>query len=195
MSTPGDPGADRPTRGWTLSLRRSLACGAMVTLCSGCTSGQPTSQILRSELLVRSLVDAVQSADTALIIDLFRPDASYDDFANQVTYEGLQEIVGYLTSVHSWGDDVYMNIGRVQAGPSGATAEWVFSAVQARPMGDLAPEATGREVVLSGATVIEIDGDRIVRAADYMDTTPMLLQLGARIELPGGRVLTQEDSP
>jgi hypothetical protein len=53
-------------------------------------------------------------------------------------------------------------------------------------MGELVPVATGLEVVTNGVTIVEIDGGRIRRAADYMDTTPVLLQLGGRVELPGG---------
>lgn len=143
----------------------------------------------RAELTVRSLIAAHESADTALVLDLFWPEATYDDFADQHTYQGVQEIVGHVTAAHAWGDDVYMSVGRVHTTESGAVAEWVFSAVQSRPMGDLAPSGTGREVVLNGVTIIEMEGDRIIRAADYTDTQPMLLQLGARIELPGGRVL------
>ncbi|GIS78896.1 MAG: hypothetical protein CM1200mP14_04620 [Gammaproteobacteria bacterium] len=60
------------------------------------------------------LATAVESADTALIADLFWPEATYDDFANQFTYQGIPEIIGYLTSAHAWGDDIYMNMGRVK---------------------------------------------------------------------------------
>ena len=60
-------------------------------------------------------------------------------------------------------------------------------------MGDRVPVATGREVVLNGVTIIEIEDGRIIRAADYTDTTPLMLQLGGRIELPGGVVIEAED--
>jgi hypothetical protein len=135
------------------------------------------------------LIVAIESADTALIEDLFWPQATYDDFPNQTTYQGLDEIVSYLTAVHRWGDDVYMNVGRVHAMEQAAVAEWVFSAIQNRPMGGLVTTGTGLEVVLNGVTIIEMDGERILRAADYTDTTPMMLQLGGRIEMPGGTVL------
>lgn len=143
----------------------------------------------RAELTIRTLMAAYEAADTTLLLDLFWPQATYDDFAEQHTYQGLDEIIGYVTGAHRWGDDVYKNIGRVHVTDRGAVAEWIFSAVQNRPLGDVAPRATGREVVLSGVTIIEMDGDRIMRAADYTDTQPLLLQLGARIELPGGRVI------
>ena len=56
-------------------------------------------------------------------------------------------------------------------------------------MGEMVPVATGLEVTTNGVTIVEIDGGRIRRAADYMDTAPMLLQLGGRMELPGGGVM------
>jgi len=172
-------------------MRPFLLISILATAFAGCQpSGEGTNPILeRNEFTVQALMSAWASADTALILDLFWPEATYDDFPNEVTYEGLQEIVGYVTGVHEWGDDIYMNAGLVHVSESGAVAEWTFSAVQRRPMGDLITEGTGREVVLNGVTIVEIVDGRILRAADYMDTAPLMLQLGARIELPGGTVL------
>lgn len=171
----------------TVLLLLSLAWG-----CSPQSGDSPAH--LDNELLIRSLMASWESADTEAILDLFWPDATYDDFPNQVTYQGIDEIIGYLTSVHDWGDDVFMNVGLVHAGPDGATAEWIFSAVQNRPLGSMVPQGTGREVVLNGATIIEIEGGRIRRAADYSDVVPMLLQLGARIALPNGDTLSMDDA-
>ena len=171
-------------------MRRAPALGACALLVAGCLPQAPEGAASRaSELAVRTLMAAWESGDTALIFDLFSPQATYDDFANQLTYEGLDEIAGYVTAVHDWGDDVYKSIGRVHVSDSGAVAEWVFSAVQNRPMGDQVPIVTGLEIVLNGVTIIEMQGGRILRAADYTDTSPMMLQLGGRIELPGGTVL------
>ena len=47
-------------------------------------------------------------------------------------------------------------------------------------------EGTGREVVLNGVTVLEVEGGRIERAADYTDSGALLLQLGATVEMPDG---------
>ena len=143
----------------------------------------------QNELVVRSLIDAVQAADTATIVELFWPEATYDDYASQLQHRGVEEILGYLTSPHEWADDIYMNVGAVHVGATGAVAEWIFAGVQARPMGEMVPVATGLEVVTNGVTIVEVDGGRIRRAADYMDTAGMLLQLGARVELPGDGVM------
>jgi ketosteroid isomerase-like protein len=138
------------------------------------------------EAAVLRLTNAWAQADTAALLELFWNDATYEDFVNQEVYVGLEEIVGYITSVHTWGDDVYMNPGRIHLGRDMAVAEWVFSAVQTRPMGSLLAEGSGTEVVLNGVTILEFDEGRIIRAADYADSALLLLQLGAQIEMPGG---------
>jgi len=174
---------------------RRLAPVLLLAACFGCAPQSDDAPAhLDNELLARSLMATWESADTDAMLDLFWPDATYDDFPNQVTYQGIDEIVAYLTGVHAWGDDVFMNVGRVHAGPDGATAEWVFSALQNRPLGSMMTEGTGREVVLNGVTILEIEGGRIRRAADYSDVVPMLLQLGVEIALPSGDTLSMDDA-
>ena len=95
--------------------------------------------------------------------------------------------------MHSWGTGVFMNVTQVHASETGATAEWVLTAIHDKPMGDLVPEPTGREVVVNGVTIIELQGDRIIRAADYVDGLPMILQLGGLVIYPGGETLQLED--
>jgi len=172
-----------------------VAVGASVV--GGVTACAPRSAsdadaLREAERTMRSLMSAFETADVALIEDLFLAQATYDDYPNQHTYHGLDEIVGYVTAVHEWADDVYMNVGRIHVTTDGAVAEWVFSGVQNRPLGQQVPVATGREVVLNGVTVIEIQNGRILRAADYTDTGALMLQLGGRIELPGGSVVELE---
>ncbi len=172
----------------------TLCLSAVMTIACGPSGPSNTTAASEAERTILMLAIAVERADTALITDLFWPEATYDDFANQLTYQGIPEIVGYLTSVHDWGDDIYMNMGRINTGPTAAVGEWVFSAVQNRPMGDLVPVATGREVVLNGATIIELQGGRIMRAADYVDTAPLTLQLGGSIVFPTDGVVGPENT-
>jgi ketosteroid isomerase-like protein len=147
----------------------------------------------KAEITIRSLMAARERGDVTLVEDLFWPEATYDDFPNQHTYQGIQEIIGYVTALHAWADDVYWSVGAVHITETGAIAEWIFSATQARPIGTQVPVATGGEVMTNGVTLIQIENGRIVRAADYMDTTPMMLQLGGRLQMPGGSVITLKD--
>ena len=162
----------------------------VAVLLTGCAqlSESEEQRLREAELTARSLMAAWERGDRALIEDLFWPEATYDDFPNQHTYQGIEEIIGYVDALHAWADDVYMNVGTVHVTTNGAVIEWVFSATQARPMGAIRV-GTGEEVVTNGVTVLEFEGNRIMRAADYADTTPMMLQVGGRIELPGGEVL------
>jgi len=166
---------------------------ASLLVMPACTSVSDGPQTLESEVIARTMLSIWESADTAAVLELFWPEAVYDDFPNQIQYRGVAEIASYLTYVHSWGTGVYMNVTQVHASETSATAEWVLSVIQDKPMGERVPEATGREVVLNGVTIIEIEGGLITRAADYVDVVPMVLQLGGRIEYPGGTVLELED--
>jgi len=152
----------------TASRPRAVLLASLVVIAlTGCTqlSESENQRLREAELTARSLMAAWESGDQTLIEDLFWPEATYDDFPNQHTYQGIQEIVAYVDAMHAWADDVYMNVGNVHVTSSGAVVEWVFSAIQARPMG----------------------------AVSYADTAPMMLQVGGRIELPGGEVLEMGD--
>jgi steroid delta-isomerase-like uncharacterized protein len=173
----------------------ALAHGALA-LFAACAPPEPSQLAARNAFLAESLLDAQQRADTAAILELFWPDAVYDDYANQHQHRGIEEILAYVTSAHAWADDVYFSVEAVHASDRGAVVEWLFAGVQARPVGDWAPVVTGRDVVLRGVTILEIEGGRIGRAADYLDTAPLALQLGGRIEMPGGRAIEwQEGAP
>ena len=83
---------------------------------------------------------AWESADVAAIEELFWPDAVYDDFPNQHTYQGSQEIAGYVLALHDWADDVYFNVGQVHVTSDGAVAEWMAEPRQGIPYTGLFPE-------------------------------------------------------
>lgn len=168
-----------------LTICTIVGAAALALACAP-TEEQAVSQ---NELIARRLIDAIQAADTVAIVQLFWPEATYDDYASQLQHRGIDEVLGYLTSIHDWADDVYLNVGQVHVSTTGAVAEWVFAGIQARPMGEMVTVGTGLEVTTNGVTILEIDGGRIRRGADYMDTAAMLLQLGGRVELPGGAVM------
>ncbi|MDX1493076.1 MAG: nuclear transport factor 2 family protein [Longimicrobiales bacterium] len=175
---------------WAVAL--FLTTALLPAACAPSSSTADEAARREAEVVARSLMAAFETADTSLVQELFWPQATYDDFPNQHTYQGIGEIVGYVTGVHDWADGVLMNVGAVHTTSDGAVVEWLFSAVQTRPMGRQLTVGTGNEVVLNGVTVLELDGGRIVRAADYTDTGAMMLQLGGRIEMPDGTTIELE---
>ena len=162
-----------------------------------CVQGDPTTSVAlaESEVAARLLMSLWESGDVEELTGLFWPDAVYDDFPNQIQYRGLEEIAGYVEHVHSWATGVTVGVTGLHASETGAVAEWVLSAIQDRPIPGQVSVATGREVVLNGVTIIEMEGGRIRRAADYIDVLPLVLQLGGRVELPGGGVMELEGDP
>jgi len=156
--------------------------------CSSRTAG-PSQVEAENEIAMRTLVDMMSSADAQDVASLFHPDAVYDDFANQRQYRGLEEIAGYIQGGSRWATAVSFDIIELHVSDAGAVAEWVFTGIHDQPIGSFLPVVTGREVVLNGVTIIEVEAGRIRRAADYVDGLPMVLQLGGEVHMPGGGIL------
>ena len=169
---------------------------SLALLQGACTSGarRPSQAETENEFAIRTLMSMVGSGDATDIAGLFLPDAVYDDYANQQQYRGLEEIAGYVAGGTRWATAVSMDVMSVHVSDSSAAAEWVFSGIQDRPIRSFVPVATGREVVLNGVTILEMDGGRIRRAADYADALSLALQLGGEMRMPGGVVLKQEQA-
>jgi steroid delta-isomerase-like uncharacterized protein len=151
--------------------------------------------VARNEVVARTLMSVWEAGETSQLADLFYPDAVYDDFPNEIQYRGIDEIEGYIRHVHDWATGISVDVTAVHASETGAVAEWVFSGIQDKPIGTRVPVATGRDVVLNGVTILEIDRGRITRAADYIDQLPLVLQLGGEVRLPGGGIIRQEGAP
>ncbi len=176
------------------TLARLTSLIVVTTALGGCSSGNRSGTSTadgENELIARRVMAVWESADTATLVDLFAPNAVYDDFPNQQQYHGIQEIVGHILSVQGWATNISMDVSDVHTGSTSATVEWTLSGVQDGPLGNVAPTATNREFLLNGVTVFEIANGRITRAADYWDTAPLVLQLGGKIVLPGGEVWQQ----
>lgn len=175
------------THATVLALSLALLQGACTTGAQG-----PSQAEAENEIAVRSLLAMMASGDATDVAGLFLPDAVYDDYANQQQYRGLEEIAGYIKGGTRWATAVSMDVMSVHVSASGAVAEWVFTGIQDRPIRSFVPVATGREVVLNGVTILEMEGGRIHRAADYTDALALVLQLGGEVSMPGGGVLKQE---
>ncbi|NJD20881.1 MAG: nuclear transport factor 2 family protein [Gemmatimonadetes bacterium] len=167
---------------------------ALTFVAAACSSGGagPSQVQAENEIAIRTLLSMVGSGNADDVAGLFHPDAVYDDYANQHQYRGLEEIAGYVAGGTRWATAVSMDVMSVHVSDSAAVAEWVFTGIQDRPIRSILPLVTGREVVLYGVTLIEMEDGRIRRAADYVDVRPLVLQLGGEVHMPGGGILRQE---
>lgn len=178
-----------------MSMRSGLLVLALLAAACSPDGSGPSRAEAENEFAIRTLLAMVGSGNADDVAGLFHPDATYDDYANQHQYRGLEEIAGYITGGTRWATAVSVDVMDVHLTTTGAVAEWVFTGIQDQPIGSFLPVVTGREVVLNGITLIQMEDGRIRRAADYVDALPLVLQLGGEVHMPGGGVLRQELEP
>lgn len=146
-----------------------------------------------AEQRVRQLMQIWETGDATRLAEIAASDVVYDDIPNGERFEGLDGVRRYVGHVHSWASQVTITVTAVHSGPDGAVAEWVMRGIQDRPIAGRVPVGTHRPFELSGATVVEVQEGRIARAADYIDVLGFVLQLGARVELPGAGAIPAPD--
>jgi len=144
--------------------------------------------------MAETFINCWISGDVSRLSEIFDSSATYDDFPNHRTYTGLKEIAGYFKHVHSWARGGHIEVRTLKTFSDYAVIEWTFTGVQGRPVGEIVKEATNRKVSLEGVTLLEMTDGRIARAADYIDVLTFVLQLGAKVSLPGGTVLEVPES-
>jgi len=156
----------------------------LVVCAAACAPRHPAAVDLAAELMA-----VWESGQTQALDTLLSDSVVYDDFPNSTAYHGIAEVRQYVEHVHGWARDIRFRLSRIEGTDTSAVAEWVMNAVQDRPIGRRVPVATMRPVEIHGVTLVSARGGRIVRAADYLDALGFVLQLGSRVELPGGTVL------
>ena len=174
----------------TRQVRMVLRLGVVI-LAAGLSLPTPAQDASPSSAL-EELLGVWESGEVESLGRLFEDDAVYVDMPNDRRLSGLEAIKGYVSHVHSWASEIRVEIRSVREGPSFAVAEWTMEGTQDRPIRGLIPIATGQSFSISGTTLIDVRNGLISRAVDYIQVTPLMLQLGGRIELPGGVVLGGE---
>lgn len=109
--------------------------------------------------------------------------------ANNQVFSGVQEINKYISHIHSWASDIKMTTRNIKVSDEIGFIEWTLNAKQTRPIIGRIPVATNKNITLNGVSLIEVNNDKIVKASDYMDVLGFVIQLGSKVELPGGAVI------
>ncbi|MDT8436664.1 MAG: nuclear transport factor 2 family protein [Gemmatimonadota bacterium] len=165
-------------------MQRAMWIPVLLCACASC-GGRPESAAERA----RQLMEVWETGDVELLAEIAAPGIVYDDVPNGERFEGLEEASGYVRHVHAWAGQVDIEVTAVHGNGDAAYAEWVMTGVQDRPIPGRIPVATDRKFEIRGLTLVETRDGRIARAADYMDVLRFVVQLGGRVELPGGVVV------
>lgn len=141
--------------------------------------------------LAEDLMNLWETGDTLKTGEIFADSSTYEDVANNRTFYGIQGVNKYVGHVHSWGSDIKMEIRNLLVSDDAAYIEWTFTAKQTSPIKGMVLQATNKPVTLKGVTLIKFSDDKIITAKDYMDVLGFVLQLGSKIELPGGVIINK----
>ncbi len=172
------------------SRRRSPRTAVLLVLALGACTGEEAPG--RAELRLEEVLEMRRTGSLDDVASVFLPEAVYEDVAGGVEYRGVPEIADHLGWIHGWASGVFLDVIRVHGGDRVASAEWVLDGVQAAPIPGLVDSVTRRRFQLRGITVVEVERGAVIRAVDYTDLVPLLLDLGAEIHAPGGGVLRRE---
>ena len=162
---------------------RSRIVGSERVLCAAIPLAEEAEQ------LGRELLEVWGNGKSDLLRNILSPDMVYYVGPDHAEFTGFDEVSGWITHVHSFASDVEVTVNQVHVGPATASLEWVMTGIQSRPIGDIVTVATDSSFTLRGTTIVEVRAGKIVRAADYYNILSFLLQLGSKVELPGGTVM------
>ena len=140
--------------------------------------------------LVRQLMKMWESGNTTQLDEITVDEVVYDDVPNGERYVGREGVRRYIEHVHAWAGQIQIEIITIHGNKRSAVAEWIMHGVQDRPISGRVPIATNRNFQFKGATIVELHDGKIGRAVDYIDVLGFVVQLGGRVELPGGNILS-----
>ncbi len=113
----------------------------------------------------------------------------YEAAQQNHSYEGLDEVKTYVGHVALFAKDLKIEVVSVNSANSIATFEWIMTGIQDRPIPGRVTVPTNKEFMVKGVTLVEVEGGLITKATDYMDVLGFVIQLGGKVEFPGGVVL------
>jgi hypothetical protein len=140
--------------------------------------------------LVNELMVLWETGDTLKTDNIFTDTCTYSDVANNQTFVGIQGVNKYVHHVHDWASEIKMIVRNIEIKDSIGYVEWTFKARQTNPIKGIVLIATNKKVTLNGVTLIEFCNSKIKNASDYMDVLGFILQLGSKVELPGGVIIS-----
>ena len=118
------------------------------------------------------------------ILSFFTEDCVYEDVALGAVNTGKQELEAFLRATFAAIPDFHIEPkAAFAAGPHRAN-EWVMSGTQSGPFPGI--PATNKWFSVRGASIMEMEQDRIRRNTDYWSLAALLQQVGVLPPTPSG---------
>lgn len=114
--------------------------------------------------------------DAAALAELFTPDGTYEDptTGGPVPADRVRAVLDHLVATFP---DLAVEYTAMTGGDARVVVEWIL---RGRNDGELRPgtSPTGRTIALHGASVFELDGDRLRAVRGYYDQQTLVEQMG-----------------
>ncbi|MEV7419971.1 nuclear transport factor 2 family protein [Streptomyces sp. NPDC089919] len=147
----------------------ALALAAAATLALGTTAFAAAPADRHLPRVATVWAAAWNGAAPAALGSLFTPGGTYTDQAIGVTFKGRQEIAGWKARTDSLIDDVHVTVRAAHRAGRHITVEAVYAGhIKGAP----------RPFAVPLATLLEVEGPRIVSDQDFYSLTAVLAQSG-----------------
>jgi steroid delta-isomerase-like uncharacterized protein len=156
---------------------RFLFALALIALLGGVLSGGRFLTLAQGAIpdasslppVVQAWIEAANAAEGEALAALYTPEGVFEDVPSGTIARGPEQIAAFYNDLASQQRDLHSTLRAVHLTDDGAVVEYTTTSTDI---------ATGRPLTIHGITVIEVEGDRIRRTADYYDVAGLLAQLG-----------------
>jgi steroid delta-isomerase-like uncharacterized protein/uncharacterized protein (TIGR02118 family) len=114
--------------------------------------------------------------DADRLTGLFTDDCVYEDVPMEAVNRGREELRAFAAAVFAALPDFAIALTSAAAEHGRGHAEWTMSGTHAGDLPGL--PATGKRFAVRGASVLDLQADRILRCSDYWDRAAFLEQVG-----------------
>ena len=126
--------------------------------------------------VIENWAAAWSSSDADKVVALFTDDCVYEDVTMGIVNRGKQELKSFAKTFSGAFSDMKFELQTRFVSGTVGSAEWTASGTHTGDAPGL--PATNKYVSLRGASVFELQGNKIKRCSDYWDRVTFLKQLG-----------------
>jgi steroid delta-isomerase-like uncharacterized protein len=156
-----------------LALAAALLTGAVVA-----QEASPAAEAVAVPEPLTAWAAAWETGDVEGILAAYTDDATYEEVALGIVTEGQDELRTHIEGLFGAAPDLSLVVTEAVVSGDRAAVEWIATATYTGQMAGL-PPGSGQPFTLRGASILELEGDRIRADREYWDAYGFLIAVGA----------------
>jgi len=138
------------------------------------TAADASEEEMRSAM--QGLIEGLNAHDTAQMSSYFTDDIVYDFVAQPPLLNGTQEVAAFFEGLFQGVPDIHSTQTRILVADNIMVTEAVTAGTHLGELSGIPP--TGQSLQLTPLHIWEFEGNKVKRAAEYLDMASMLMQIG-----------------